>query len=446
MNRRLFLKQASLVSVGGLLFPSGMFSACRKDDLFKGSAYQGKVIVVGAGAAGLYAGYLLKSKGIDFTILEAAAYHGGRMGKKSGFADYDIDTGAQWLHGRNSILGDLVAKNKVATTLDTSELSYWFNKQIVDTLPKDPFIFEGKNLPDVSFKDYAVQLGFGDEYNYIIEAIAADQGAAASQISAYWNSKDEENWVAGTEDFKFSKTYFDFIEEYIANPVQSNIVYNTPVKAIDYTNESIQLTDAGNKVWTADKVIVTVPVSILKNNEITFSPLLPATKTEAFSKFGMGAGMKVFLKFSRKFYKPVLYGGQVCAAYVDDSVGKTTNDHVLLAFVMGTQAANLHSLGSDNAITDALIKELDSIYSGQASAAFMASSVHDYTNKPFIKGAYGYSTVGMGNAREVAAQSVNDKLFFAGEAMNVSGHHQTVHGAVESGYKAVLDVLSSVKK
>ena len=71
--------------------------------------------------------------------------------------------------------------------------------------------------------------------------------------------------------------------------------------------------------------------------------------------------------------------------------------------------------------------------------------VFDYTSKPFIKGAYSYSTVGMGNAREIAAQSVDNKLFFAGEAMNVTGHHQTVHGAIESGYKAVIDILSGVQ-
>lgn len=446
MDRRHFIKQSTLVSIGGLLIPSTILSACRKETLFEDVNYDGKVLIIGAGAAGLYAGYILKSKGIDFTILEAASFHGGRMGKKSGFADYDIDTGAQWLHGRNNILADLIKKNNVATTLDTSELKYWFNNQLVDSLPKDPFIFENDDMPDISFKDYATQQGFGTEYNNIIEAIAGDQGASASLLSAYWNSKDEENWVSGDEDFKFSKTYFDFIEENIVSAISNKIQYNTPIKIIDYSGDTIQVTDVSNTNYSADKVIITVPISILKLNEITFNPSLSAEKTEAFSKFGMGPGMKVFLKFSSKFYAENLYGGTICAAYADDSVGKTTNDNVLLAFVMGDQAAFLHSLGSDNAITDALIQELDIIYDGQASSTFIASSVHDYTDKPFIKGAYGFSTIGMGNARKIAAEPVNDKLFFAGEAMNINGHHQTVHGAVESGYKAVIDILTTLKK
>ena len=446
MNRRHFIKQSFLLSIGGLLIPSTFLSGCRKKILFDDIKYDGKVLIIGAGAAGLYAGYILKSKGIDFQILEASNEIGGRMGKLDGFADYTIDTGAQWLHGRNNIIADLIKSKNIKTTLDESELSYWFNNQIIGTLPKDPFIFEGENLPDISFKDYAHQQDFGNEYDNIIEAIAGDQGASASKLSTYWNNKDEENWVSGDEDFKFEKTYFDVINEFIAQPISGKIKFNSPVASIDYSNNSISVIDINGQNYSADKVIITVPISILKLNEINFIPSLPNEKTESFSKFGMGPGMKVFLKFSSKFYKDVLYGGSVCGTYVDDTVGKPTSDHIMLAFVMGDQAENLHSIGSDIAITNALLQELDTIYNGQATAAFIASSVIDYTAKPYIKGAYGYSTVGMGNARQEAAKPINNKLYFAGEAMNTNGHHQTVHGAIESGYKAVVDILNHIKK
>jgi hypothetical protein len=52
----------------------------------------------------------------------------------------------------------------------------------------------------------------------------------------------------------------------------------------------------------------------------------------------------------------------------------------------------------------------------------------------------------MGDARKVAAEPIDNKLFFAGEAMNTNGHHQTVHGAVESAYKSISDIFKSVKK
>lgn len=448
MERRHFIKQSAFVSVGGLILPSLLFDSCRKETLFEDLDYQGKVIIIGAGAAGLYAGYLLKSKGIDFVILEASANYGGRLGKLEGFADFPIDLGAQWLHGKNNILGDLIAKTNTKITLDDSDEYFWFNNEVLNTLPKDimEIYTREENVPDLSFKDFAIQEGFGSEYADIVEGIAGDSGAAADRISAYWKVKEEANWNSGDNDFKFEQTYFDFFDTEIAAQVKENILLNAPVTKIEYSDQGISVTDSSMNTYTADKIIVTVPISSLKANDIQFSPALPEEKTTAFSKIGMDAGMKVFLKFSSKFYHQNIIGGSICAAYADEIIGKAGSDNVLLAFVMGKQAEYLTGLGSDTAITTALLQELDGMYSGQASAAFIDAHVENWTTNPYVKGAYSYSTVGMGNAREVAAQKVGNTLFFAGEAMNTNGHHQTVFGAVESGYKAVIDLLKTVQK
>jgi len=446
MNRRHFIKQSTLLSIGGLLIPSTFFSACRKETLFEDINYDGKVLIIGAGAAGLYAGYILKSKGIDFQILEASPIYGGRLGKLTNFANFPIDLGAQWLHGKNSILADLIEKSTTKISLDNSEVKYWFNNQLTSTLPQSVEIFEGDGLPDISYKDYAIQKGLGNEYKFIVENIAGDQGAAASRLSVLYNNIEEENWNSGDDDFKFQETYFDLIDKQIASQVKDKIIQNIIVSKIDYSETNIVVTDSNNNTYTADKLIITVPITVLKTNDIQFIPALPSDKTVAFSKIGMDAGMKVFMKFSNKFFDQNIIGGNICAAYADDSVGKAVDDNVLLAFVMGEQAEYLTSLGTDTEITTALLQELDTMYNGQATTSFIASHVQNWTTNPFIKGAYSYSTVGIGNARQIAAQSVNDKLFFAGEAMNVNGHHQTVQGAIETGYREVINVLNSIKK
>ena len=446
MDRRHFIKQSTLLSIGGLLIPSALLAACRKETLFEDVTYDGKVIIIGAGAAGLYAAYILKSKGIDFQLLEASSTYGGRLGKLTGFANFPIDTGAQWLHGKNSILGDLIKKSKTNITLDDSETRYWFNNQLVNSLPQETDIFEGDNLPDISFEDYALQNGLGNEYKYIVENIAGDQGAAASRLSVFGNNKDEEHWSAGDDDFKFEETFFDLIDTQIANQVKDYILLNTVVSKIDYSQSTILITDSNNNTFNADKVIITVPIPILKSADIQFTPALPDEKTAAFAKIGMDAGMKVFLKFSNKFFDQNIIGGSVCAAYADDSIGKAQNDNILLAFIMGEQAEYLTSLGSDAAITSALIQELDIMYNGQASASFIASHVENWTTNPFVKGAYSYSTIGMGDARKIASEALSEKLYFAGEAMNTNGHHQTVHGAVETGYREVINILTDIKK
>jgi len=446
MKRRNFLKQSSLLSIGGLLIPSVYMSACRKNALFSDFKYDGKVLIIGAGAAGLYAGYILKSKGIDFEILEAGPSYGGRMAKLNSFANFPIDLGAQWLHGKNNILGDLIKKSDTKITLDDSDAKYWFNNQLISELPRDIDIFEGENLPDISFEEFALLQGFGNEYKFIVENLAGDQGADASKLSVYHNNLEEENWSSGDEDFKFQDTYFDLIEKEIASHVSDKILFNTIVNKIDYSNSEIFIHDTSNNIFSADKVIITVPISILKSNDIVFQPPLPLEKTNSFAKIGMDAGMKVFLKFSNKFFDNNIIGGAICAAYADDSLGKAQNDNVLLAFVMGEQADYLTSLGSDEAITQALLDELDVMYNGQASASFDASHVQNWTTNPFIRGAYSYSTIGMGNARTIAAQPVNKKLYFAGEAMNLNGQHQTVQGAVETGYREVIQLLNDVRE
>lgn len=446
MKRRDFLKQSSLLSIGGLFIPSVYMSGCRKDNLFSYIDYKGKVVIIGAGAAGLYAGYILKSKGIDFQILEAGSNFGGRLAKLTGFANFPIDLGAQWLHGKNNILGDLIKKSETKITLDESDAKFWFNNQLVTELPRDVNIFEGDNLPDISFEAYSIQQGLGNEYKFIVENMAGDQGADASELSVYYNNLEEENWSSGDDDFKFQDTFFDLLDKEIASHVSDKIVFNTVVNKIDYSNSEIKIHDINNTIFQADKVIITVPISILKSNDILFQPALPTEKTNAFSKIGMGAGMKVFLKFSTKFFDQNIIGGEICAAYADDSVGKAQNDNVLLAFVMGEQAEFLTLLGSDSAITQALLEELDLMYNGQASASFLASHVENWTTNPLIRGAYSFSTIGMGDARKIAAKSVEKKLYFAGEAMNINGHHQTVQGAVETGYREVIQLLNDVVK
>ena len=446
MDRRHFIKQSTLLSIGGLLIPSTFLSTCRKENLFEDINYDGKVIIIGAGAAGLYAAYILKSKGIDFQILEASSKYGGRLGKLTGFANFPIDTGAQWLHGKNSILGDLITKSNTTITLDDSETKYWFNNQLVNSLPQNTDIFEGDNLPDISYKDYALQKGLGNEYKYIVENIAGDQGAAASRLSVFGNNQDEENWISGDDDFKFQETFFDLFDKQIASEVKDKILLNTIVSKIDYSQSEIIITASNNRLFNADKVIITVPIPILKSGDIQFIPALQNEKTNAFSKIGMDAGMKVFLKFSNKFFDQNIIGGAICAAYADDSIGKAQSDNILLAFIMGDQAAYLTALANDTAITNALLQELDLMYNGQATTSFIASHVENWTTNPFVKGAYSYSTVGMGDARKIATQAISKKLYFAGEAMNINGHHQTVHGAVETGYREVMNILNDIKK
>jgi len=152
--------------------------------------------------------------------------------------------------------------------------------------------------------------------------------------------------------------------------------------------------------------------------------------------------MKIYLKFSKAFYCQNTIGGKICAAYVDDSYGKKTKDNLLMAFLMGDKARFLSEMEDDKAVKE-LINELDVIYGGRASKYFMEAYVQDWSKEPFIAGAYSYPKINMGDARKVLAKPINNMLFFAGEASHYNGHAQTVHGATETGYREVMNIMNA---
>jgi monoamine oxidase len=65
-----------------------------------------------------------------------------------------------------------------------------------------------------------------------------------------------------------------------------------------------------------------------------------------------------------------------------------------------------------------------------------------WSEDPWSLGGYTYSPVGMGDAREALAAPLGP-LHFAGEATPTNGHIATVHGAIESGWRAADEVLGA---
>jgi monoamine oxidase len=141
MNRKEFIKMCGILGIGIPVL--GASSGCKKDSL-----PVKKVIIIGAGAGGLSAGYLLKQKGIDFEILEASSAYGGRMKISTDFADFPIPLGAEWIETDTGIFNEIVNDSSVPVNLitipdapDRKFVNYsWFN------------FFEDYVVPSVSDK------------------------------------------------------------------------------------------------------------------------------------------------------------------------------------------------------------------------------------------------------------------------------------------------------
>ena len=80
-----------------------------------------------------------------------------------------------------------------------------------------------------------------------------------------------------------------------------------------------------------------------------------------------------------------------------------------------------------------------------ASNSFIHHVVYDWKRNPFVRGGYSSPTVHACGMREELAKSVDDRIFFAGEATNINVS-STIQSAIETGVRAAEEVMSSVEK
>ncbi|MGD1847723.1 MAG: flavin monoamine oxidase family protein [Salibacteraceae bacterium] len=393
MTREEFIKKTALLGLGTAFLPS-LLTSCKEEDEGFEVNFSGRVIIIGAGAAGLMAGHLLQQHNIDFEILEADTAIGGRVKKLEGFTDFPIDLGAEWIHTDPSVFGELIQDDNIEGN--------------IELIPYDPQTYQTWH-----------------------------NGRLRNQ-----------NWVSNLySEYKFKKTtWFDFFEQYIVPPFASRIRTSTPVTAIDYAGDQIEVVTDDGTSFKADKVIVTVPLTILQKGLIDFAPALPANKLDALEEVSMPDGLKVFLKMKERFYPDMLMMHNLVGyfskshLYIDGAFKKDTSDNLLTLFSVDTEATQYTSLGSDSRILTRVLDELDEIFDGKASANLEKSHVQNWSAQPYIQGSYSHYDNNFTSVQNALRETVDRKLYFAGEAYHEEAS-STVHGAGFSGIDAAKAIL-----
>ena len=362
-----------------------------------------KVIIIGAGVAGLAAAKKLEEEGVSYQILEATDKLGGRIQKDETFADFPIDLGAEWIHEDKSILNYLI--NQPGNEPDVETILYQ---------PMNVNEVVGNNIFQISNQDMI------DYYaDYITE-------------------------------YKFKNTtWYDFINENFALQVEQNIIYNSKVTTIDYSQDQVVLTTEDGIIYEADKVILTVSVGVLKSNAINFNPPLPAEKITAIEDVEFFPGFKLFMKFSDQFYPDVITSENEEKTYYDVAYGKESQDHVLCLLSHGPSTEDYYLLGNTDAIVNSVIQELDGYFNGLASQNYLGSYIYeDWGQQTYTQGTW---TSDFQAASADLRASLNDKVYFAGETYNshgiwpVDGFYiirGSVQSAILSGYEIAEEILN----
>ena len=118
---------------------------------------------------------------------------------------------------------------------------------------------------------------------------------------------------------------------------------------------------------------------------------------------------------------------------------------ILTGWTGGLNAMELAKLGNE-AVIDAAVDSLSRIFRLDRSDIeneIVAVHTYDWLHDPFTLGAYTYPGVGGVDAQRDLAASIEDTLYFAGEATSYEGHWGTVHGAIASGIRAAREVIAA---
>jgi monoamine oxidase len=359
--------------------------------------YSGKVIIIGAGASGHAAAKVLEKNNIDYTIFEATNRYGGRLKKDTVIADFPIDIGAEWLHSVPITLNKL--KGKHGDEIDEELIPYHLDCTAV-----------------WNETEYKINPGWQDNFMY--------------------------NFMPESK-FKNS-TWYDFVNENIARTVLHNIQYNSPVVSIDYSDNQVSVKTLNGTTFDADRVLVTVPIGILKSDKISFNPEINQEKKDAIEEITFYSGIKVVMNFSEKFYPDAINcevdnGEKV---FYDIAFGQETQNNILGFLCTEDETQKYYDLNSNDEIISSLIDELDLMLDGKASSSYSGEYIlENWGQYEFTLGTWTQAFQEKKSNLKILNQPLNNKIYFAGEIYDPY-KQMGVPGAILSGYCSIDKLLT----
>ncbi len=238
------------------------------------------------------------------------------------------------------------------------------------------------------------------------------------------------------------------------------------VKQITYNPESGResvasvLCDDG-ELLEADRVVLTTPLGVLKESDITFDPVLPDWKLGPIQRLGFGTLNKVILLYDKPFWDVdqdmfgLLREAEVAGSLDQDAYVrnrgrfylfwnciKTSGLPVLIALMAGDAAHQAETV-TDAELVNAVNQELARMFMQNPIPRPLETIITRWGKDRFARGSYSYvgATSEPGDYNAMARPIGN--LHFAGEA-TCGTHPATVHGAYISGLRAASEVIEAL--
>jgi monoamine oxidase len=409
------------------------------------------VAIIGAGAAGLGAANALKNSGLSTVVLEARDRVGGRAHTIMASPEVTFDVGCGWLHSadQNSFV-------KIAEQLNfeiNKSLPPWRERAYGRAFPQDDRDDFIRALD--AFYDRAEQAAIeaeqsgrdgpasvclepGNRWNPMIDAISTYiNGCELDQVSLLDMDAYEDTDI----NWRIRRGYGALISAYGAT---CPLAFNCQVTLIDHSARRIRIETSRGSL-TADKVIVTVPTSLIADEAIRFHPPL-AAKVDAARGLPLGLADKVTLALDEPEALPK--EGNLRAATMRTAMGtyhlRPFGQPCIEGFFGGRFAQSLEDAGP-GALAAASIDEIVSILGNDFRRKLKPLAESRWAHDPFARGSYSHALPGHAGDRAILAAPVDGRLYFAGEATSPE-FFSTAHGARDSGERAAGEVIDSLAK
>ena len=469
-------------------------------------AQKNRVVIIGAGIAGLNAAYQLRKAGIPSTIYEGSHRCGGRIlthrndALRMGIAP---EFGADYIDSNHKDMLGLVREFKLELTNEYEESrtaglvheTFFFDgrhlsekeivaefKTIAPTIAKDA-VGLGKNydtaaarvLDNTTLKDYIDRLACKQWLKDLLtSAYLAEYGLDTSEQSAI-------NMLSmiGTETSGDFKVFGDSDEKYRITRGNSALIE----KLSEVLEQSIQLRHmltaisdrSGHTVLSfkdhadvpADYVVITIPFTMLRDVKLDLRDMTDAKRT-AIRELGYGQNNKLFLGYSNrpwreggnKFYgylfhkdihdgwdagaiKPIPSGKGAYCCFLGGS------DSIGLAkvAVKSPYAPPSHVWKTDlpQSAIDKYVARVDEVFPGSRKTYVGHHVFACWSSYPFVKGSYTCPRPGQWNGALRHTSEPIGNVYFAGE--HCSGKFQGfMNGAAETGRVAAEQIVAKIAK
>lgn len=485
MKRREFLQKGVLAAAG--LSAAG-FEALSAPRRRRGTG-AARVVVIGAGLAGLSAGYQLTRAGLDVTILEARMRPGGRVHTlREPFADgLHAEAGAMFIpdaHDLTMHYARVLRLPLVPIPLSRRSPVYYIQGKRIDpgrglsidwpvTLSPEekrlglagmtekyliPVLSEmgnprSINWPPESLKKYdrmtyaefLKDRGASRDALRLLRLNDADlTGDGVDSVSALMVLR-EAALNQNVETLYTIRGGTDLLPTALAARMSGRVRYGAPVVKIDHSSRGVGVsisTPQGKETLEAEYLICTIPFSVLKGIEI--SPFLSSAKRRAISELPYTSAARVYLQSRSEFWTSEglgisAYTDLPIMAIVNSTLNQPGTRGILESYSAGENARRITAKTESDRISFTL-EQMSKVYPA-ISKNFEGGASVGWDEDRWARGAYAWFKPGQMSEFLPQVAKVEGRIHFAGE--HTSAWPGWMQGAFQSGHRAAQEVLNA---